>query len=314
MRILFCGSGEFAIGTLRAILARGHDVVDVITQPARRGGRGGHLRATPLSEAAGQLGLTVRERENINTDQNVDAIRRGAPDVICVVAFGQLIRKCVRQTARLDTINLHASLLPALRGAAPINWAIIRGLRHTGVSVFSLVDRMDAGEVYLQGETDISPDETAEELGRRLATIGADTMCDTLDMLAAGDAKGQPQDESAATTAPRMNKSDGIIDWSADAEVIRNLVHGTWPWPGGRSVFSPSGGRTVPVTIARASVEGGQASRPPGQLDADLCVAAGGGRVRICQIKPAGGQMMDWCDFVNGYRARQGDTFVRIPQ
>jgi len=312
MRIVFCGSGQFAVPSLEAIRARGHDIVGVVTQPARRAGRGGRPRPTPLSVTVRRAGLDVRECDNVNTDESVESIRRLGPDVICVVDFGQLVRRAVRETARLDSINLHASLLPALRGAAPINWAIIRGLRQTGVSVFSLVDRMDAGPIYRQAQTDIRPEETAAELGGRLAELGAKVMCETLDMLADGRAVGRRQDESAATEAPRMNKADGIIDWSADAQTIRNLIHGTWPWPGARSIFARPGQPGLTVTIARAAAEPGQSQpRPPGQLDADLCVVTGAGRVRILQIKPTGRCLMDWRDFVNGYRARQGDTFTR---
>ncbi|MHC4294509.1 MAG: methionyl-tRNA formyltransferase, partial [Planctomycetota bacterium] len=279
------------------------------TQPTRRAGRGGKLRPTPIAEIAAQESLNVNATENINSNETLADIQQIGADVICVADFGQLIGEPVRSAAAMGAFNLHGSLLPELRGAAPINWAIIRGYERTGVTTFSLVDRMDAGPIYAMEETDISPHETAQELRTRLAQLGAKLVCRTLDLLASGKAQGQEQDESKATLAPRLKKTDGLIDFSVPAEQIRNLIHGTWTWPGGQAVFRRSDGKTVNVTIARVAVEPTAAHCEPGVLDTELCIATPGGRLRIEQIKPAGKKLMAWDDFVNGYRPSEGDRF-----
>lgn len=310
MRILVCGSGEFAVPSLRAIRAGRHEIVKVITQPARPAGRGGKLRPTPVFEAAGELGLEAREVVSINAPDVVAEVHEARPDVIFVADFGQMIRLPVRQCARLDTINLHASILPALRGAGPIRWAIVRGLAKTGVTTFSLVDKMDAGPVYLSAEIDILPEDTSVELSYKLAQIGADVTLGTLDVIEAGQVKPVPQDESLATLAPKMLKTDGLLDWTRDAVAIRNRIHGAWPWPGGQTSFVRKDGKEFDVTIARAVAEPFASAGETGVLDGELCVAAGSGRLRIVEIQPAGKRLMMWKDFANGYRASAGDRFV----
>jgi len=310
MRVVFCGSGSFATPSLQAIYETHHDVVGVVTQPARRAGRGGKVRATEVAELGRTMGLDVLEAGNINDDDAVNVIAAARPDVICVAEFGQMISQRVRKLASIDTFNLHGSILPELRGAAPVNWAIIRGYEQTGVTTFSLVDRMDAGAMYLKSTLEIAPDETAGQLRLRLAEIGAEVVCKTLGMLEGGGIEGEQQDESAATFAPRLRKADGVIDWRADAQMICNLVRGTNPWPGGHAVFERQGGRMFPVTIASASLVPGPATEPLGHLDADLVASTGFGRLAIGQIKPAGKRLMSWQDFVNGYRVAKGDFFV----
>jgi len=311
MRILYCGCGDFAVAPFRAIVADGHELTGVITSPPRPAGRGGNLRLTPLAEAARTDGLDVMPTSDINAAETLQAVRRMRPDVIVVVDFGQFISRPVREAAGLGALNVHASLLPELRGAAPINWAIIRGCQVTGVTTFRLVDRMDAGPIYAAERTAISPEETAGDLARRLAEIGAGLLCRTLTMLADGRAGTHPQDESKATRAPKLTKADGRIDFSADAVTVRNLIHGTWPWPGGQAVFRRADGSEVPVTIARAVAETGDEQGRPGRIDGRLTVATGRGRLRIVQLRPAGKKLMTWRDFVNGYRVAAGDRFLR---
>lgn len=312
MRIVFCGSGSFAGPALRAIRQAGHELVRVVTQPARPSGRGGKVLATPLAQVAAAEGLQAVETVNINAPESVAAIAAAAPDVIVVVDFGQMVRAAVRQCARLSAFNLHGSLLPPLRGAAPVNWAIIRGLAETGVTTFELVDKMDAGDIYLQAKTPISPSETAEELRLRLAEIGAKLVVETIEHVAAGK-KGVPQDESLSTLAPKLTKEDGWIDWTADAAAIRNRIHGVWPWPAGQAILHRATGAPLPVLIARASAEdcgAGVSPAQPGVFDKNLLVGAGSGRVRILEIQPAGKKLMPWKAFVNGYRPSPGDRLV----
>lgn len=307
MRVVFFGSGTFSVPSLRAVLATRHEVVGVFTQPARPAGRGGKLTPTPLAQAARQAGREVLECPDINAEDVAARLRDLAPDVICVVDFGQMIRQHVLDCAPRGAFNLHASLLPKLRGAAPVNWALIRGHERTGVTTFRIVQAMDAGPIYLQVATDVAPDETAEQLKARLAQIGAETVCRTLALPADAWAKPVEQDHAQATFAPRLKKEDGRIDWSADAETICNLIRGTWPWPGGQTVVLCQGGREVAVTIAAARAEAEPAADGPGVFGRDLAVSAGRGRVRIEQLRPAGKRLMEWRDFVNGYRLRPGD-------
>ena len=312
MRLVFCGSGSFAIASLRAVVQAGHEVAAVVTQPARPAGRGARIRPTPLAEEAANLGLKVLEFRSINAWDSVAAIGALSPQVLCVVDFGQLVRLQVRELAPLGAFNLHGSLLPELRGAAPVNWAIIRGYQRTGVTTFSLVDRMDAGPIYLQAGLDINPNETAQELRERLSELGAGLVCRTLEMLGSAPAAGQPQDDSLATLAPKLTKAEGQLDFTADALAIRNRIHGTWPWPGGHCLFANRQGKQTPVVLARAAFEEGAAE--PGAVDTDGLIGTGNGRLRIHELQPAGKRIMTWRDFVNGYRVAAGDRFNKLEE
>ncbi len=310
MRVVFCGSGTFAVHSLRAILAGAHELVGIITQPPRRAGRGGHLRPTPIAEFATDLGIAVNECDDINSDAAVQYLRDLAADVMFVAEYGQFIHAPAREASALGAFNLHASVLPELRGAAPINWAIIRGFKQTGLSTFAIVGPMDAGAVYATVETDIDPAETSDELRERLAVIGADLVCRTLDMLESGQGQPVEQDESKVTFAPLLKKADGRIDFTLPAEDVRNLIHGTWPWPGAQAILKRQKGSDVRVVIARAVVEESQLQLAPGTVDGELMIATGRGRLKIDQLKPAGKRLMAWRDFVNGYHVTEGDLFV----
>ncbi|MDY7011498.1 MAG: methionyl-tRNA formyltransferase [Planctomycetota bacterium] len=310
MRIVFCGSGDFGVPTLRELAAGGDEIVRVFTQPPRPAGRRGKIMPTPVAAVAEELSLPTVTAEDINSDEHAVEIEALAPDVLLVIDFGQKIGPRVRAAAGLEAINLHGSLLPELRGAAPVNWAIIRGCEKTGVTVIALSDHIDAGAIFRQRSTDIRPDETAEELRRRLADLGVEAVADTLAMLSDGECDGVEQDESQATTARRLRKSDGLIDWSADAVVVRNLIHGVWPWPGGQTQYVVADGKRTDVVIARAvALEADGQQGRPGEIGGELTVFCGGGRLGILQLKPAGRRIMEWRDFVNGYRVSAGARF-----
>ena len=310
MRIIFCGSGDFGVPTLRALAAGGDEIARVFTQPARPAGRGGKITPTPVASAAEELALPTVAAEDINADEHAAAIEALAPDVLLVIDFGRKIGRRVRAAATIGAINLHGSLLPELRGAAPVHWAIIRGYEKTGVSVIALADRIDAGAIFSRRATDIRPDERADELRRRLADLGVEAVAETLAMLAAGRQEGDQQDDSIATAAPRLEKSDGLIDFSADAVVVRNLIHGCWPWPGGQTQYVAADGKVTGVVIARAAaLEADKSKGSPGSIGDDFKVACGKGRLEILQIKPAGRRLMEWRDFVNGYRISTGARF-----
>lgn len=311
MRVIYFGSGTFSVPSFQAVLDGPHEVVGVYTQPARPAGRKGAPRPTPIAAAASERGVEVVECPNINAPEVVEHIRELAPDVICVVDFGQLIKQPVLDAPRLGAFNLHGSLLPALRGAAPIQWALIRGLEVTGVTTFRIVLAMDAGPIYLQKAVEIDPEETADELKARLAELGAGCVRETLDRLASGEAVAVEQDHEKATPAPRLKKADGRIDFAAGAKTVHDLVRGCWPWPGGQATLCRQSAKPVAVTIARSRVLDGEASCEPGVLDGDLAVACGTGRLAIERILPAGKRLMDWVDFINGYRLQPGDRFIQ---
>ncbi len=311
MRIIFCGSGTFALPSFQAILAGGHNIVSAITQPARRAGRGGKLTPTPIAEAATAANIDLLECEDINSPQTLAYVQNKEPDIICVIEFGQLIREPIRKAARLDTFNLHGSLLPALRGAGPVNWAILNGLTRTGVCTFSLVDKMDAGPIYHSEAIDIHPEERAGELRERLAELGTKVVLETLSLFATGKAQPTPQDQTKATFAPKLKKSDGYLDFTASAEEIARRVRGCWPWPGGQAVFHHANGKTHNVTITQIKEVTGDCDCPPGEVNSRLQIAAGCGLLEILEIQPAGKKLMPWADFVNGYRIAQGDKFAK---
>jgi methionyl-tRNA formyltransferase len=181
------------------------------------------------------------------------------------------------------------------------------------VTAFRVVERMDAGEIFSRRQAQIGPDDTAQELHDRLAELGVEAVLETLEQLAAGQSTGQPQDESRVTRAPKLKKSDGEVDFSADAVTIRNLIHGSWPWPGGQGRYVSAEGKPADVIIARArALEGPVPPAEPGAVLDDLTIAAGAGRLQILQLKPAGRKLIGWRDFVNGYRVRPGARFTHV--
>ncbi len=317
MRIIFCGSGKVAVPTLEALRQGGYEIAMVVTQPSRPVGRGGKLTPTPVASQAGAMGLNVVETVNINSPEMVVAINDIGCELIVVVDFGQMVGKTVRELALLGAINLHGSLLPVLRGAAPIHWAIINGLKQTGVTTFLLVDKMDAGPILLQKTLDIDSLDTAEDLCVRIADLGASVVMQTVEGLVDGTLTPYEQDHEAATLAPRLTKADGIIDFATSASSVVNRIRGTWPWPGGHANFVGTDGRVVRVIFTRARVVlppfgGGNSTGSPGTIAKDLTVNASTGRIGIIKLKVAGKQQMGWLDFINGYRVVPGNRFTKL--
>lgn len=277
MRIVFMGTPAFAVPSLEALARLGRqaggfdqqskggaEVVNVITAPDRPKGRGQVLSSPAVKEAALGLGLPVRQFERVKAPEAIDQIRALEPDLIVVVAFGQILPKTLLEIPPKGCINVHASLLPAYRGAAPIQWAIIRGEERTGVTTMLMDEGMDTGPMLMQRTVEIKPEERAGELAERLSRIGAELLVDTIDAWTRGVVTATPQDQTKATTAPLMKKQDGQIVWDRPAHDIVNLVRGTDPWPGAWTSYGDQ-----PWRVWRASVTPrGPGQWPPGMIAA----------------------------------------------
>lgn len=316
MRVVFFGSGHFALPTLRWLIESDHELVAVVTQPARGSGRGRRMTRTPVHALAEDAGYSVIASEDVNEPAFIEQIARLDARLGLVIAFGQKIGQATREAMAAGCVNLHASLLPKYRGAAPINWAIVRGEEKTGVTVFKLVDRMDAGPIVTTRWTYIKPEETAGELHDRLAGIGVDAVQAAFEQFVADQPPGEPQDEALATTARKLTKDDGIIDFDKPADEVAAHINGMTPWPGAATRFSADDGRfeSVLITRARQAEADDDPHALPGEIDDRRYVATAAGFLEILEIKPSSGRQMTWPEYVNGRHVASGDRFVPPPQ
>lgn len=315
MKVVFFGSDDFALPTLGALAeCRRHQLLAVVSQPDRPAGRGLKLHPTPVSQFAESQGLPLARPASVNQDEARAALGRWGGQIGVVVAFGQKIGNVVLDSFPQGCVNLHSSLLPKYRGAAPVARAIINGDSETGLTIFRLVERMDAGPIVCQRRTQIDSLETAGELRARLAAMGPDCMLDTLDAIENGTAVFTSQDDSLASPAPKLTKLDGAIDWNQSAITIANRIRGVYPWPGVHARYLSQSGRSEEVVLVRATAEAATAQSQlgvdVGVVRPDLSITAGLGAVRILEIKPAGGRLMKFTDYVNGRRVRAGDRFL----
>lgn len=316
MRLIFLGSGAFAQPTLRWLAQSEHQIVSVMTQPPRPSGRGRRMARTPVGVVAEELGLPLQSVENVNDPAVVAEVSRLGAEVAIVIAFGQFLRSDLLATITGGFINLHASLLPKYRGAAPINWALVRGERRTGCTVFRIDERMDAGPILASRAMDIEPGENAGELHDRLADLGEVVVQEALALYESDtNPVGLQQDETQATLAPKLKKSDGLIDFGTSASALAHHIAGMTPWPGAAAHFEAAGGRWERIAILRArSVDEKQTdftrSLAPGTLDDRLHVATGDGFLEILDVKPTSGRVMTWRDYVNGRGVVAGDRFA----
>jgi methionyl-tRNA formyltransferase len=300
LKAVFLGTPEFAVATLERMLQAGHQVAEVITQPDRPQGRKQELIPSPVKTAALRHGLPVYQPERIRRPEAVQHLTEIAPDVMVVVGYGQIIPQTVIDIAPLGIINVHASVLPELRGAAPIQWAVARGYAKTGVSTMSIDAGLDTGDVLDIWETEIGPEETAPELSQRLAAAGADLLVKTLAGLAAGTAKRTPQDDARATLAPILKKEDGRIDWRKPAKEIHNQIRGLLPWPGAYTSF-----RGQQLQLWRARMAERRWDVAPGSLIREHGVFAVGGdgaAVELLEVQAEGRKKMAADVFANGHR------------
>lgn len=325
MRLVFFGAGEFGLPTLRWLHEQ-HDVGLVVTQPDKPAGRKRELTPTAIATFALKAGLPVVRSEDVNTPEFIQTLKGIGAEASVVIAFGQKLSPGVIEAGGKLVINLHASLLPKYRGAAPINWAMIQGETETGLSVIGLAQRMDAGLVYAQVATKIDPLETAGELHDRLALMGPEAVGRVLAEHEAGTLHGQVQDESKASKAPKLSKADGFVDWSKSASAVVARIHGLTPWPGVRVLLHHQrDGSKQELLLRRGRVvdnterEGGDAKylatstdRQPGQTLEGGCVATGRGVVELLEVQKPGGRVLSIIDYIHGHGWNAGDRMERL--
>lgn len=313
MKILFWGTPVFALPSLRALSEEGHDVVGVVTQPDRPAGRGRTTRASPVKREAETEGYPLFQPERARGEEFVSRLRELDPDLSVVAAYGQILRREVLELPRHGSINVHASLLPALRGAAPINWAIIRGHTETGVSIMHMVERMDAGAVYLQAREPIGPEETATDLTSRLSEVGAATLVEALALLEIGELTPVEQDEEQATYAPRLTRADAKVDWTVDAHDVDCLIRGLDGVPGAWTSWQGAGlklFRPLPLPDeAHGAEPGAVLAAAPHDPAQGLKLACGRGAIWIREVQPAGKRRMTTVEWLRGRGPAEGDRF-----
>jgi methionyl-tRNA formyltransferase len=311
MILAFCGTPRFAVPTLEKLVDAGHSVPLVVTQPDRPRGRGMEMTASPVKDAAVHLGIPLVQPAAIkNNPEFRERLAAIHPDAIIVVGYGRIIPQWMIDLPRLGNLNLHASLLPKYRGAAPIQWAIASGESVTGVTTMRIDAGLDTGDILMQREISIALEDTAELLGPKLASIGADLMVETLRGLENGQLRAIPQDDSQATLAPILKKEDGRMDFARSAADLFNRLRGFQPWPG---AFTSYKGKSLQVHRAQPSQPGLQL--PPGQVLVEgtrLLVGCGNlgnaaTALELLELQLEGKRRMNAQEFVNGYRPRSGD-------
>jgi methionyl-tRNA formyltransferase len=295
LRLIFAGSGEFGLPTLRALASAGHELVQIYSQPDRPAGRGRKMLPTPIAQAALDHSWPLVRTENINAETLPNA------DLMVVIAFGQKLSEPVTHHPRLGAINLHASLLPKHRGAAPINWSILSGDTVTGNSVIRMAQRMDAGAILGQSQTPIAPTETAGELHDRLSADGVELMLETIHRLANESAVELPQNESLATLAPKLSRTSTILDFSRPGADICRQIRGLYPWPGCRVRLLEATGKEIGrLTLATAQPITDRQGHP-GEIDPSGRIGVGDGMIEILSCQPEGGRRMLLAEYRNGH-------------
>lgn len=313
MRVVFAGSPAFVVPVLHSLVQDGHEVVSVLTAPERPAGRGHVPSASPVQEAAERLGLDVLRPEDVNGPEVLEALRARAPDAIVVAAYGRMFGRALLALPPLGCLNVHLSLLPKYRGAAPVARAIQRGETVTGVSIIRMTPRLDAGPVLLQRVLEIGPDETAGELRERLGRLAAQVLPEALDRVRTGRAVFRPQDEAAATLAPALEKDEGIVNWARPAAEIRDLVRAMNPWPMAFTFRAKGDGSRERLLLCDVARCDGPAEGATGGIVAlgpeGPVVRAGEGCLVLRRVKPAGGREMDGAAYARGHRLAPGERF-----
>jgi len=308
-RIVFMGTPEFAVPSLKALIEAGHDIPAVVTQPDRPRGRGRRLEPPPVKLAAKEHGIEVLQPSGVREEGFMEKLKALEPDFLAVVAYGKILPRAVLDIPAKGCINLHASLLPKYRGAAPINRAIIDGEKETGVTTMLMDAGLDTGPMLLKERVAIGEEETAVELSQRLSVVGAGLLARTIGLLTEGRIEPEPQDARLSTYAPALKKTDGLIDWGRSAGEVRDLVRGLYPWPG---AFTRWKGKVLKIHEGRVS-KGGAGGAGPGTIvsvDRDaLGVKCAEGVFEVTSLQPENKRRMGAGDFIKGYRVTLGETF-----
>ncbi len=309
MNLVFCGTPEFAVPTLRKLLENQFPIRAVITQPDRPRGRGREVSSSPVKEVALGYGLHVYQPESIRSESAREFLERAQPDAVVIIAYGQIIPAELLAIPKYGWINLHASLLPKYRGAAPIQWAMVNGETRTGVTAMRIDPGMDTGPILLQQEVEITADDTAGTLAARLSTLGANLMVETLRGLAAGTLVARPQEHALATYAPRIKKEEGRIDWNLRAEQIHNRIRGFVPWPG---AFTSFRGQLCHLWRSQPQT-GPPQTHPPGSIlvESGRLVVASGGQtlLQVEELQLENRKRISALDFINGMKLSPGEKF-----
>jgi methionyl-tRNA formyltransferase len=307
MRVVFMGTPDFAVPSLRAVVEAGHEVALVVTQPDRPARRGHHLQPSAVKLAAQGLGLPLTQPETVNTPEFVQQLNDISPDLGIVVAFGQILSKNILDAPKLGCVNVHASLLPKYRGAAPIQHALMNGETVTGITTLDMTEKLDAGDILLQKKLPILPDDTYGTLYNKLAVLGAEALRETLARLAGGETQGVPQNHAAATRAPSLKKDAGRIDWNQSATAIVNLIRATNPHPGAWTTL-----RGETLKIWRASVVAHRQNSVPGQVmeirpQEGIVVMTGEGVVLVQEVQAENRRRMSAAEWLHGHPLRSGE-------
>ncbi len=321
MKIIFMGTPWFAVPSLEALIKAGHEVAVVVTQPDKPKGRGKRIaplarvaplaavEPSPVKAAAGAAGIATLQPHKIKDAAFIDALKAIAPEAIVVVAYGKILPEAVLRIPPLGCINVHASLLPKYRGAAPVNWAVINGEKETGVTTMLMDRGMDTGAVFLEEKVAIGDEDTAEDLLEKLSSVGARLLIRTLALVSEGKIKARPQMESAATCAPVLKKEDGLIDWGKSGREIKNLIRGVQPWPG---AYTRLRNRPVKIYAGRAAPCPDAGAAPGTVIIASMgriVVKCGQGAFEITELQPENRRRMSAAGFLMGYQLKQGDRF-----
>jgi len=309
LRIVFFGTPDFAVPALDALLASRHRLVAVVTQPDRPRGRGQKTSDAPVKARAVAAGLPVFQPERLKDREFTAALADLHAGLGVVVAYGRLLPESVLTAPRLGMINVHASLLPHYRGAAPVHRAVIAGEHETGVTIMRVIKELDAGPILATARRPVGPEETSEEVERDLARLGADLLVGVVDALAAGPVDETPQDAAAATYAPRITREDGQVDWTLPARRVHDLIRGLYPWPHASSYLD--GDRLI---LLRSGVSPDPAPAAPGTVVAadpnGLAVATGDGMLLLREVQPEGRRPMSIRDYLAGHPIAPGDRFT----
>ena len=311
LRIVFFGTPHFSVPTLEALLQSGHSVVSVVTQPDRPRDRGQRVSESPIKTVAQAFQIPVLQPDKLRDEGFLQALSATAADLGVVAAYGKILTEAVLGTPRLGLINVHASLLPRYRGAAPVHRAVINGDSETGVTIMRMVKALDAGPMLATVRRPIGPDETSEDIERDLAQLGASLLVSTVGDVAEGRIVEQPQDDSLATYAPRLTKDEGVIDWALSAQKLHNLIRGLHPWPHAVTYH-----RNRRLILHRSAVLTDVNGEPGAVLESQgdhLHVATGSGALAITEIQPEGRRAMPTRDFLAGHRVAVGDQLTTHP-